>query len=294
MPDKTSHVLILGAGYLGLALADRLASEGRKVVAVSRSDPRAGSRDPTDRTWQWMHGDVTRRHTLDRLPFSPIVVVCVGHQRGGRTSPDAVHRIGIRNLLGVVAEWPSVPHLVLVSTTGVYSQTGGVWVDERSVTRPNRESAWAHLRGEDVLRQRHPSERSTILRMSGLYGPGRLPQMQRLVRGEPVAADPNTYLNLVHRDDAVAAMRAAVQRRVAGLFCVSDDTPVLRGDYYRELARSVDAPPPTFESSDRPGSGPDRRRTNRRVDNRRLKRSLLPALRYPRTIEGIVRTIREN
>ena len=295
MSNNPGRVLILGAGYLGTALADRLAAEGREVFAASRTNPRDRRSDRTagkadDERWRWLAADVTRRQTLVTLPECPAVVVCVGHQRGGKTSADELHRIGMSNLLDAISKWSMTPNVVLVSTTGVYAQTGGVWVDQRSVARPNRESAKAHLRGEDVLRHRHPSGQWTILRMSGLYGPERLPQVQRLVRGDPIAADPDTYLNLVHRDDAVAAMHAAIDRSIGGLFCVSDDTPVLRGEYYRALASAVGGPPPTFQTA----ADASRRQTNRRVDNRRVKTLLVPKLSHPRTIDGVVETVREG
>ena len=241
---------------------------------------------------------MTDRRTLVNLPPCDRIVVCVGYRhRGGsgneprdnepRDGRFTLHRDGVIHLTQHLKTHHSsrLPHLVLISTTGVYHQTGGVWVDERSPTRPTRDGARAHLDGEVALRRHYPADRSTVLRLSGIYGPGRVPRRDVITSGRPIVADRDSWLNLIHVDDAAAAVIAAWSGECCGLFCVSDDTPIRRGAFYDAVARSIgrdaaEIVPPSRST----GAGLSQRArstADRRVCNRKMKRGLLGRLRYP-------------
>ena len=120
---------------------------------------------------------------------------------------------GLQNVLDRLPA--SVRRFVYASSTGVYGQTGGEWVDEESPTEPQHESgrvvleaegrvrAWADRRGASAV----------ILRFAGLYGPGRIVRRTMLERAEPIPGDPEKFLNLVHIDDAAAGGRRRPRRR---------------------------------------------------------------------------------
>src|SRR5690606_16214094 len=105
--------------------------------------------------------------------------------------------------------------------------------------------------------------RSAVLRLAGIYGPGRVPYLDKLRANEPIAAPSEGWLNLIHVDDA-ARIIVAVDRWLAEressdgphVFCVSDGSPVARGEYYAEAARLIGAPPPRFTTppSDSPAA----------------------------------------
>lgn len=127
----------------------------------------------------------------------------------------------------------------------------------------------AHARGHDAL----------VLRLAGLYGPGRIPRSADVAEGRPIAGSPDAYLNLIHVDDAVRAVvaAAAVGRVSHRTYVVSDGHPPTRGEYVRRLAIELGAVPPVFEG----GSG-----LGRRVRNDRAVHQLRVQLEYRSYREG--------
>lgn len=228
--------------------------------------------------------DWTDRRTLVGLPPVDQLLVAVSYDRGGPRSHYDSQVGGLRNLLQVIA--PQT-HICYISTTGVYHQSDGSWVDETSPTRPNREAARVHLEAEELLRRCHGGSPWTILRLAGIYGPGRVPRMAKVRCGRPITATQRGYLNLIHVDDAAEAVMRTWSGAKRRLYVVGDDHPVVRRDFYREIARRCDAPPPSFIEPTANGSGTVRSESNKRVWNRRMKRDLVEKLKYPSFREGL-------
>jgi nucleoside-diphosphate-sugar epimerase len=131
--------------------------------------------------------------------------------------------------------------------------------------------------------------------MAGIYGPGRVPRRRELEAGQPIHAPGEGYLNLIHVDDAAAAIMLAERHPATpAIYCVADGQPARRRQYYEELARLVDAPPPIFE---KPGpDSPARYRigSSKRVSNRRMLAQLGCPLKYPSYREGLAAIVREE
>ncbi len=117
--------------------------------------------------------------------------------------------------------------------------------------------------------------RTVILRLAGIYGPQRVPRKQDLLAGLPLAVATQGFLNLIHVEDAVQAVLAAEIRAVLpSLYVVADGCPVLRTEYYRELARlmglpELDLTPPSDKSP-----AAERARGNKRVQSERARQEL--------------------
>jgi nucleoside-diphosphate-sugar epimerase len=112
------------------------------------------------------------------------------------------------------------------------------------------------------------------LRFAGIYGPGRVIRRAAVERGEPIAGDPDGWLNLIHVEDGAAAVVAAAERGQPGrIYNVADDRPATRREFYTELARLLGAPAPRFEATGE--------RTNRRIRNGRLRTELRVELQFP-------------
>jgi nucleoside-diphosphate-sugar epimerase len=151
-----------------------------------------------------------------------------------------------------------------------------------------REGGRACLEAENLLREHALGQRAVILRMGGLYGPGRIPRRRELQAGEPIAAPEQGYLNLIHVEDAAAIVLAAEARAPApSLYNVTDGHPVLRGDYFREAARVMGAPPPRFAPPPENDPRAQRATSDKRVSNRSLLEQLQPAFHYPSFHEGL-------
>lgn len=273
--------LVIGCGYLGRRVASAWAAAGARVGVLTRSTARAAEFAAAG--WEPLVGDVAEPQSLARLEtLGPLhtVLYALGYDpRGGRTR-DEVQVAGLAQVLDRLAG--RVERLIFISTTGVYGTAGGDWIDESSPTVPEGESGRAALAAEQTLLAHSLGQCSVILRLAGIYGPGRLPKVEALARGEPLTVDPQSYLNLIHVDDAVRVVLAAEsQAPLPRLYLVSDGHPCRRGEYYGELARLIGAPPPRFIAPSVGGPAVGRPITDKRVSRARLERELTVAWQFP-------------
>ncbi len=261
-------LLIFGCGYLGTCVAERFVARGSSVAAVTRSPAKAT--DLAARGIEPILADLMQPETLARLPKAKTILYSVGYDRASPCSKRDLYVEGLRNVLHAIQGQPS--HLVYVSSTSVYGQDDGGWIDETSPTAPMTEGGTICREAEQLLIDA-PRPTATILRLAGLYGPDRLiARVEQLRAGEPVGGNPEAWLNLIHRDDAATACEAALASpRARELFLVSDDRPITRREYYSTLARLVGAPEPIFSEAvetRRGTTGWNKRCANRRVKER--------------------------
>lgn len=142
---------------------------------------------------------------------------------------------------------PATRRIVYISTSGVYGDCGGRWIDEDEPLRPVSARARRRLDAETALAA-HAAREATevvILRVPGIYGPGRLPR-ERLAQGLPVVRDAESpYTNRIHADDlAEAALHAAAWGRPGAAYNVADGNPTTMCDYFTRCARLLGLPPP--------------------------------------------------
>ena len=280
--------LIFGCGYLGNRVAERWLAAGDRVVAVTRSPEHAA--ELQKRGLQPLVADVTRPETLGSLPIAETVLYAVGFDpRGGQSR----QRVQVEGLGVALDALPAVTQrLVLISSTGVYGQNAGQWVDEESPCRPTREAGRAMLAAEQLLAGHRLGPRTVILRLAGIYGPGRLPHMTDILAGKPIAVEPGSYLNLIHVDDAAAAVLAAeVRPKPPRTYVVSDGHPADRRQCYRDLAELLGAPPPQFSDPSPEFLASHHSGNNKRVGNARMLAELGVRLSYPTYKEGVAAAV---
>lgn len=273
--------LIIGCGYLGRRLAKLWLGDGQVVFATTRNEERA--LEFRKQGMKPVLFDVTQ--PSGDLPKTDTVVFAVGFDRSTGHSIQDVYVDGLASTLDRLND--SFTRFIYISSTGVYGQTDGGWVDESSPCAPNRDGGKACLAAEDLLRERL-GDRVTVLRLAGIYGPDRLPQVAMLKRAEPLQVAADAYLNLIHVDDAVrivAACDAAVTP--PDLLCVSDGQPVLRGEFYAYLAELIDAKHPVFEPPPEGSSRAERARGSKRISNNKLTTTLAPQFLFPSYQEGL-------
>jgi len=255
--------LVVGCGYLGMRVAARWLAAGDRVLGVTRRPARA--EELAALGIEPVVADVAAADPwAEALPPLATVFWAVGFDRASAATHRDVHVSGLARLLDGLAvaaraSGTAPPRVILSSSTGVWGDEAGGVVDESTPLRPARDSGRALAEAEAVLRP-HPLGPGTALRFAGLYGPGRLPRLDDLRAGRPLAADPDSWLNLVHIDDAarvVCAVAAAPTPRP--LYVVSDGTPVRRRDWYGRLAELVGAPPPTWDPAAPRERGADKR-----------------------------------
>ena len=232
--------LIIGCGYLGERLGARLVRDGGRVFGTVRSPGRAA--EIARSGIEPVIADVLRPDSLRSAARGRTGLLRVGFDRSAGAAMRDVYVDGLQNVLDRLPT--SVRRFVYASSTGVYGQTGGEWVDEESPTDPEHESGRVVLEAEGRVRAWADSRGASavILRFAGLYGPGRIVRRAMLERGEPIPGDPEKFLNLVHIDDAAAAAAAALDAdATAPIYLVADDRPVTRREYYSVAARLIGA-----------------------------------------------------
>ncbi len=273
--SRTSRRLVVGCGYLGERVARLWREAGDEVYATTR-----GRRiDALSRAGlQPLAMDVTGVQASIVLPVVDTVVFAVGRDRSSAASMFDIHVMGLRAILNTLPV--STGRVIYVSSTGVYGQDAGEWVDEASVCDPTREGGKACLAGEQLLFAHARGRDAIVLRLAGLYGPLRLPHVADLRAGRTIAGSPDAHLNFIHVDDAAGAVTAAAALGSATgrTYVLSDGHPPTRGEYAARLATRLGVAPPKFDG--RSGLG-------KRVRNARALHELGLRLKYPSYRDGL-------
>ena len=280
------RALIAGCGYVGMALGKQLVGLGHEVFGLRRTD--AAEHELKTLGVAPLKGDITVPEDLPRLPANfDWVVNCVSSSRGDAEDYRSVYLDGTRNLLQWLSAKPP-KKFVYTSSTSVYAQSDGSLVTEISPTEPSSETARLLLETEKILMQAAPQNfPAVILRVAGIYGPGRGYWLKQFLQGEAkIEGKGERFLNMVHRDDTAGAIVAALEKgRPGEIYNVVDDEPVTQLDLYRWLAATSGRDVPPLIESERQGT---RKRgwTNKRISNRKLKTELAYQFKYPTFREG--------
>jgi nucleoside-diphosphate-sugar epimerase len=252
--------LVIGCGYLGRPAAALWRAGGSAVAALTRRNAdalRAAGLEP-------VLGDVTEPSSLSALPAAQTVLYAVGLDRAAGKPMRDVYVRGLENVLRAL---PRAGRFVYISSTSVYGQTAGEWVQETSATEPVEESGKIVLEAEQLLRAHRPD--AIVLRFAGIYGPNRLLRKQPVLKGEPLVGDAEKWLNLIHVADGATAVLAAAERAAPGTtYNIADGGPVSRRDFYTLLARLLNAPEAQFDQRAEPGAA------NRRIDASKARAEL--------------------
>ncbi|MFM7127753.1 MAG: SDR family oxidoreductase [bacterium] len=276
-------LLIVGCGYLGMRVLRLASDHAWKVFGTSRKIEKKTIIESAGA--EFIDFDITRPETCQNLPSVSTWLWCPAFDRSQGLSVQEVVADGLIRSLKLAPTKPD--RLIFVSTTSVFHQSDGQWVDELSPTNPVTGSGMAHLNAEQLLTTWASSTNTSAItiRLSGLYGPGRWIRRASIEKGEPIACDPETYLNLLHIDDAMTGCLAALNHSTSSghqLFCLTDDLPINSGEFYQTSARLLNAPQPSFISTDQNDfSG------NKKVRNQKFKSAFNWKPRYPVITTGL-------
>lgn len=266
-------MLLAGCGDLGRRVAAQLQSRGLTALGLRRAPP------ARDEGLSWLQADLCRPQTLQALP--PGIETVLYTPTPGARDPQryrAVFVEGLGHLLDRV-QGPHLRRVVMVSSTAVYGEHGGDWVDESTAPDPMGFNGRILLEAEQLLQRRCP-QAGVVVRLGGIYGPGRLRWLRRLQDGEvTVPRGRPHWANRIHADDAAALL---VQLLLAGapqsLYLGVDGQPLRLDHFYDAMARELGLPMP---AEGPPPSG---------IGSKRLRSTRLAALgfrpRWPDAITG--------
>lgn len=277
--SASSHLVIFGCGYVGTAFAREALRRGMRVTALTRNAPRAGELRALG--LDVIEGELADHAWHPRIAPADWVLNTVS---AADPTPEGYRRSyvdGMRSILAWAAglERP-VGTFLYTSSTGVYLQGGGAEVDETASTAHASVTGRILVEAEDLLRAAPATAvaRWFILRLAGIYGPGRHYLLNALRAGTTqFGGSPAFRMNLAHRDDIVAALFACAEAppTVANETCnVSDGAPATKQDLLAWLAHEIGAPAPGFDGaatgSARKGGDPTPDRIIRSEKLRRL------------------------
>jgi nucleoside-diphosphate-sugar epimerase len=294
MPDARPYVLIAGCGYVGQRLAARL-RDRFEVTALVRSSDTAT--------------------TLGRQGIKA-AVIDLDRVRAGASIPERLDQEAIVYLapppsagesdlrLDRFLQLAVVPprSFVYMSTTGVYGDTDGGFVDESTPVKPRTERARRRVSAEEMTRVwcTERRVRRVVLRVPGIYGPGRLP-LERLKQREPMVRPEDAGIsNRIHVDDLVSACEAAIVNKEArGVYNVTDGNAISSTAFFDVVAHLTGLPHPPRVSMEEAQLtfSPERLsfvNESRRVGNDRMLRHLGVRLKYSDVEAGIRASLDEG
>jgi len=274
------QILIIGCGYLGRRVAAQWRLRGHAVSALTRLAENAATLRSLG--IEPIVGDVLEPAGLRSLPSADVVLYAVGYDKHAGASKRDIYVQGLENALHQIAS--RVGRILYVSSTSVYGQDAGEWVDESSPCVPLTEDGQICLAAEQIAR----SSGAIVLRFSGLYGPGRLLRRIESMRSrEPIRTNPEGFLNLIHVDDGARVIADLAERGdLDATYLVTDDKPIRRREYYIHLAKLIGAPPPIFQTDAAGTSG-----LNKRCLNARIHAAIGEILRFPTFDAGLADAI---
>lgn len=281
-----THVAIIGCGDIGFRVAQLEQQNSRHVVGLVRSPPCVTRLEAHG--MQALQGDLDHPDQLPTLPSQALVYYFAP------PPPQGTVDRRMENFLQTLKQPPR--KIIYISTTGVYGDCKGAWVDETTTPTPGNDRAKRRLDAEKRLLayQQKSGTPVVILRVGGIYGPGRLP-LERIRQGAPVLCDEDShsFTNRIHADDLARICIAAADKGEAGaIYNVSDGQPGTMAQYFNTVAHVFGLPaPPAI------GLREARQRfsaemlsyldESRRIDNRKMLHDLGITLQYPNLEAGL-------
>ncbi|MDQ8186853.1 NAD-dependent epimerase/dehydratase family protein [Pelagicoccus sp. SDUM812002] len=302
LAGKGKRLLVLGCGYLGRLLVADALRRGMRVLAVTRNlDTLAEvAKMGAETVCGLVDTDAWHEAAGSDVDF---VVNCVSSAGGGLAGYRQSYIGGNESLRKWARSVGFAGRAIYTSSVSVYGDAGGAWVDECSAPEPANERGALVRQSEQVFLRGLRGAQATVLRLAGLYGPGRHLMLDRLRSGEDeLAGWGDYYLNLVRIEDVVRSIWSCLEAEspVEGTFTVVDDEPELKQEIACWIAEAVGNPTPRFtgeaDTSGRASRrlGENGRPANRRISNAALKKAVGWNPRFPSFREGFGDLLKEG
>ncbi len=281
-------VLIIGCGDIGITLGRELLSEGHHVIGVRRQVEvlKDTGIEPLALDLNDLEGA-----GANALPRADYVIYTVSADRFEESAYQSAYPDGLNRVLGVLEQHKPPPkRIFFVSSTSVYGQQEGEVVSEDSPTGSTSFSGKLMCDAEQALINH--TIPGTVVRFSGIYGPGRDRLIHQVAEGRIAAVTPVSYSNRIHRDDCTGILAHLIRCQekgapLADLYLGSDCEPVTLHNVMAWLAKQL-----KVESTETMQS-PLRRRTSKRCDNSRIRETGYE-FRYPTYKEGYAQVLKEG
>jgi nucleoside-diphosphate-sugar epimerase len=282
--SKGKRLVIFGCGYVGTAVARVAVARGLRVTALTRNAAKAEILR-ADGVEQVVVDDLANATWHEQIEGgADIVLNCVSSGGGGVEGYRRSYLEGMASIVAWLRTRGRAGVAIYTSSTSVYPQDGGIVVDETAPTG-GEERAQVLIAAERILLEANDTATArVVLRLAGIYGPGRHHLVEQVRRGE-AAGRGDYHLNLAYRDDIVGAIAAACEAKPgAHVFNVADDGSATKGEITAWLAARIGVAAPTFTGA--PAGGRRAVTPDRIVANAKLKAELGWHPGYPTFREG--------
>jgi nucleoside-diphosphate-sugar epimerase len=273
-----ANILIIGCGAIGTELARLLSYQGHSVTGVKRNPP------PDTRDIHYVRANINSATALEKLDtsFDQLFFIV---SADGRTEQNyrEVYDIGLNNIL---AKFAAVPWL-FVSSTSVYGQSQGEWVDEDSLAQADNLNSQLIRQAEQRVIALNP--KNTVVRFSGIYGAGREYLLNKAKQSPVIQQTPPYFTNRIHQEDCVQVLAFLLEKKLADsplahYYLASDDDPAPSYEVMVWLAQQLNCPAPIIKAIDNNDT------MNKRCNNQRLK-ALGYLFTYPSYKDGYSKLI---
>lgn len=280
-----NRITIAGCGHIGKLLAQQLLKKNISVTGYVSSDTSLAecknkniSCEKIDLDKPLKNIDLTAQHLIYLAPPPP-------------TSKTDTR---ITNFLRAIEQQPQ-KKFVLISTTGVYGDCKGAWIDETTPLNPSADRAFRRADAERQVQQfcQRLDMPLVILRVPGIYGPGKIP-LARIKSGQAIVNKQDSpFTNRIHSDDLVTICeKALLGSSITGIYNATDGHPGTMYDYFVGIASAMNLPaPPAIslaEAQQQLSAGMlSYMAESRRIDNKKLLKDFALVLHYPYLHEGL-------
>jgi nucleoside-diphosphate-sugar epimerase len=282
------RVLIVGCGYVGLALGARLVQQGHAVWGLRRDTEHAGELGSAG--IKPVRADITHLGSLPELGHGfDWVVNCVSASGGGAQESERIYLQGTKNLVAWLSKAPPATFLY-TSSTSIYGQVDGSRVDEYAPTEPESATARILVKTERLLLDASAKTGfpSVVLRVAGIYGPRRAYWLDQVRSGQArIEGAGERWINMIHRDDVAGAILTGLAQGQPGrVYNAVDDEPVAQAALLQWLSTRLGCPLPAVAGTGELRAVKNRGLTNKRVSNERLKTELGYRFEFPTFRQG--------
>ncbi|MEO1889144.1 MAG: sugar nucleotide-binding protein [Cycloclasticus sp.] len=237
-----AKILIIGCGDIGGAVASQLHDEGHQVTGLKRSlqDDLSGM--------SFIQADITKAEDRSNLPTDFEQVIYILSPSGGSiTAYDAVFKVGVDNVLAWFKLQKENVAFTFVSSSRVYGQNKGEWLNESSTTEPTDERGKILLEAENKFLDFN--KQTTIVRFSGIYGRSDY-FINQLRKGADIQKEPPYYTNRIHRDDCIRALNFLINKKanrdvLQSIYLATDSDPASKWEVAAFLANTLSLPTQT-------------------------------------------------
>lgn len=273
-----AKILIIGCGAIGTVLGNTLSGKGHQVTGLKRNPSILN-----DSRFNLFAADITFSNDLENLDtdFDHLFFIVSPGERTEKAYRD-IYETGLNNLLNKFELSNAPPKWLFVSSTSVYGQSQGEWIDENSPAQPD--NICSQLIRQAELRLMNLNQGHTIVRFSDIYGPGREYLLRMAKQSPAIQQYPPYYTNRIHQQDCVGVLEFLLEQRLAGVtlnscYLASDDDPAPMWEVMTWLTQQMNVKAPVAKMVDNTSS------MNKRCSNKRLKK-LGYQFQYPGYKEG--------